>query len=133
MTKSRKTLPQLSDEDVSRFCSVVGLGPRKLGEARAKITEKYKLGPRGAWIMGMIGEGVDLPSRMSDLLCIRRSLFTAELDRLVDAGLVKATRDQRDGRRLRLSLTARWRKGAGILAQGHNRIRDRASGRLQSG
>ena len=96
----------LSDKEVAHLCSVMGVAPRQLARAREAITEQFNLGPRGAWILGMIGVGIDSPSRLADALRIGRSLATAELNRLSDAGLIEAQRGRGDGRRSQLILTA---------------------------
>ena len=104
-----KTGP-LSDEEVAHLCSVMGVAPRQLAKAREAITEQFDLGPRGAWILGMIGVGIDSPSRLADALRIGRSLATTELNRLSDAGLIEAQRGAGDGRRSQLLLTASGRE-----------------------
>ena len=96
----------LSDEEVAHLCSVMGVAPRQLAKAREAITEQFDLGPRGAWILGMIGVGIDSPSGLADALRIGRSLATTELNRLSDAGLIEALRGRSDGRRSQLILTA---------------------------
>lgn len=105
---SQTTASPLSDEEVAHFCSVMGVAPRQLAKARGAITEQFDLGPRGAWILGMIGVGVDSPSHLADGLRIGRSLATTELNRLSDAGLIEAQRGHGngDGRRSQLRLTA---------------------------
>lgn len=105
MSKRQPRAPELNDEEVALFCNAIGVVPRKMGEAARELVEKYDLGHRGAWILAMINGGLNSPSRLSDALCIGRSLFTAELSRLVAAGLVKARKDSKDGRRLLLELT----------------------------
>ena len=95
----------LSDHEVAHLCSVMGVAPRQLAKAREAITEQFDLGPRGAWILGMIGVGIDSPSGLADALRIGRSLATTELNRLSDAGLIEALRGQGDGRRSQLVLT----------------------------
>jgi DNA-binding MarR family transcriptional regulator len=100
----------LSDDEVAHLCSVMGVAPRQLAKAREAITEQFDLGPRGAWILGMIGVGVDSPSQLADALRIGRSLATTELNRLSDAGLIEAQRGQGDGRRSQLRLTASGRE-----------------------
>lgn len=105
MAANRSDAPRLTEEEVALFCNAVGVAPRKLGQAAKELVEKYDLGQRGAWIIAMINAGANSPSRLSDALCIGRSLFTAELNRLVSAGLVETRKDARDGRRVQLALT----------------------------
>ncbi|MCB2075134.1 MAG: hypothetical protein H6917_02895 [Novosphingobium sp.] len=106
MNKNPDIQASLSNEDVAIFCSVVGAAPRILVKARETITRRYDLGPRGAWILGLIEVGVTSPSHLSDQLRIGRSLLTAELGRLVRAGLIESRKHDEDRRRLVLSLTA---------------------------
>ena len=85
----------LSDGEIAFLCSVIGVAPRQLAEAREAVTEEFDLGPRGAWILGMIEVGIDSPSGLADALRIGRSLATTELNRLSDAGLIEARRRNR--------------------------------------
>jgi DNA-binding MarR family transcriptional regulator len=104
------TRPDLSPHDVAVFCNVIGVGPRQMMKAREEITERYDLGPRGAWIVGLIEVGVNSPSALTEVLCIGRSLVTAEINRLLQAGLVAGIQSERDGRRTVLELTEEgWR------------------------
>jgi len=105
MRPNPKPAPQLSEQEVALFCTAVGVAPKGMADAAADLIERYDLGRRGAWIMGMISSGLNSPSRLSDAFCIGRSLVTAELNRLVEAGLVETRKDAKDGRRLRLHLT----------------------------
>lgn len=125
-----KTSPgPLSDEEVAHLCSVMGVAPRQLAKAREAITEQFDLGPRGAWIMGMIGVGIDSPSGLADALRIGRSLATTELNRLSDAGLIEAQRGQGDGRRSQLHLTAAGREANDRLGHALTRfVNDRLTG-----
>ena len=104
MSKSQPCV--LDDAEIAHFLSVMGVAPRQLAETRETITSEFGLGPRGAWMLGMIEVGIDSPSRLADALRIGRSLATTELNRLSDAGLIEAKRGQGDGRRSQLRLTA---------------------------
>jgi DNA-binding MarR family transcriptional regulator len=95
----------LSHDEISAFCNAVGLAPRCLAQAREEVTAMYALGPRGAWILGLIERGVTSPTALARVLGIGRSLLTAETARLVDAGLVLASQSAQDGRRVDFSLT----------------------------
>jgi DNA-binding MarR family transcriptional regulator len=107
MSQQPASEPALNEEQVALFCRAVGVAPRKMGRGAEEIVSHYNLGQRGVWIMALINVGQDSPSRLSDALCIGRSLFTAELNRLTKAGLVAAEKDSIDGRRLKLRLTAK--------------------------
>ena len=105
MTNAIDIADKLTREEISQFCNLIGTAPRLLAQAREGVTEKYDLGPRGAWILGLAYRGVDSPSRYTEMLQVQRSLVTLELARLVDAGLVTTERHKEDGRRLIVKLT----------------------------
>ena len=99
----------LTDEEIAYLCSVIGVAPRQLAVARDGVTAEFDLGPRGAWMLGMIEVGIDSPSGLADAFRIGRSLATTELNRLTEAGLIEARRGKGDGRRSQLTLTPRGR------------------------
>lgn len=101
---------KLDRDEISQFCNLVGMAPRVLAASRGAVTEKYDLGPRGAWILGLTQRGINSPSKLTEVLCIQRSLVTLELSRLSDAGLVTTSRNPEDGRRLVVKLTAKGRR-----------------------
>lgn len=105
----------LDDAEIAHFLSVMGVAPRQLAETRETITSEFGLGPRGAWMLGMIEVGIDSPSRLADALRIGRSLATTELNRLSDAGLIETQRGEGDGRRSLLGLTGRGREASNRL------------------
>jgi DNA-binding MarR family transcriptional regulator len=110
MSKTTGASTALTDEEIAHFCSVLGVAPRQLATARDAVTSEFDLGPRGAWMLGMIEVGIDSPSKLADALRIGRSLATTEINRLSDAGLIEARRGAGDGRRSELTLTPRGRK-----------------------
>ena len=69
------------------------------------MTERYDLGPRGAWILNLISSGVVHPTDLSTMFAVGRSLITAELVRLTEAGLIVARPGEQDRRRSELALT----------------------------
>jgi DNA-binding MarR family transcriptional regulator len=97
--------PALTPYEIALFCNVLGVAPRHMMKAREAITAHYDLGPRGAWIIGLLEVGIHSPSELTEVLCIGRSLVTAEINRLFQAGLVAANQSTRDGRRIELELT----------------------------
>lgn len=119
--------PELSDEEISQFCNVIGLGPRTMRGAREAITTRYDLGPRGAWIMGLIESGFTSPSALTEVLRIGRSLVTAEINRLQQAGLITGNQSVRDGRRVVLKLTGEGRRASDELRAAVNEF---VTGRL---
>jgi DNA-binding MarR family transcriptional regulator len=78
---------------------------RPLRAATRQVTRQYDLGPRGAWILSLISGGKIYPLELSDMLKAGRSLITAELARLTEAGLVTASPGRHDRRRSELALT----------------------------
>ncbi|MFM5907273.1 MAG: MarR family winged helix-turn-helix transcriptional regulator, partial [Novosphingobium sp.] len=86
-------------------------------------------GPRGAWLINLIKAGVCFPNELSEVMGIGRSLMSAELARLTDAGLITSKPGSTDKRRTELNLTA---KGAaeheGIRAEIDRIIRNALAG-----
>lgn len=93
-------------DDIGSLSHGLVFGPRSLHQATRDITERYSLGPRGGWMLNLIGAGVFHPHELSDVLKIGRSLVSAELTRLTEAGLVTSTTGKADKRRSELKLTA---------------------------
>lgn len=93
-------------DEIAFLAEGLAFGPRALRAATAKVTERYGLGPRGAWILNVISNGVAYPLELASVFCVGRSLITAELARLTDAGLVDARPGKDDRRKTELTLTA---------------------------
>ncbi len=95
----------------------------------AHVTEHYNLGPRGAWILNVISHGVAYPLELSQVFCVGRSLITAEIARLTEAGLVDARPGQDDRRKTELTLTPRGKQASGeIRAEMLRIVRRRLAG-----
>jgi DNA-binding MarR family transcriptional regulator len=94
----------LPPELVSRIITGLVFAQRPIATAGQSLTERHDLGPRGAFMLSLIGNGVLYPNDLATLLRIGRSLVTAELSRLTEAGLVASEPDD-DRRRTRLTLT----------------------------
>jgi DNA-binding MarR family transcriptional regulator len=107
MKKPERADPQnLSWEEIGFICEGLVLAPRPLREATRGINAEYSLGPRGAWIVHLISMGeVVFPLDLTKMFQIGRSLITAELTRLGEAGLIAYRRSANDGRRVELTLT----------------------------
>ncbi len=98
---------ELSWEEIGAICEGLVLAPRPLKMATRGIIAEYSLGPRGAWIVHLISIGqVSFPLDLTKFFQIGRSLITAELTRLSDAGLIAYQRNATDGRRVELTLTS---------------------------
>jgi DNA-binding MarR family transcriptional regulator len=107
MKKNNRTKPlDLPWEEISLIGEGLSLASRPLRLATQKISDEYSLGPRGAWMLRLISKGQVYPLDLSKAFNIGRSLITAELNRLSDAGLITYTKSVSDGRRLELRLTA---------------------------
>lgn len=101
-------------DDIGYLSHGLVIGNRPLLQATGAVTERYSLGPRGGWMLNLIAGGVVHPHELSALLKIGRSLVSAELTRLTEAGLIESQTGQTDRRRSELALTAR---GKAALAE----------------
>jgi DNA-binding MarR family transcriptional regulator len=106
MTKARRADPlKLSWDEIGFLCEGMALAARSMGIATRSITEEFSLGPRGAWITVLITTGQVYPLDLTKVFQVGRSLITAELTRLTEAGLITYGKSASDGRRVQLKLT----------------------------
>jgi DNA-binding MarR family transcriptional regulator len=106
MKKSARADPlQLSWEEIGFLSQGLALSSRALRDVTRDISDEYLLGPRGAWIVHLISSGGVFPSDLTEAFHCGRSLITAELNRLTDAGLITYQKSSSDGRRVELTLT----------------------------
>jgi DNA-binding MarR family transcriptional regulator len=96
---------QLSWEEIGLISEALTLSSRSLRNVTQDITDEYMLGPRGAWMVHLISAGRIFPSDLTQVSYCGRSLITAELTRLTDAGLITYRKSANDGRRVELALT----------------------------
>src|ERR1700722_10566077 len=84
----RANPPQLSWEDIGFICEGLAFASRLLWSAIGDVTEQYSLGPRGAWIVRLVGRSDMSPLDLTNVFRVGRSLITAELVRLTQAKLI---------------------------------------------
>lgn len=92
-------------EEIGYVVEGLALAQRPIRAAASEVTSRYGLGPRGAFILSLIQGGLLFPHELAEALKTGRSLITAELARLTDAGLIASRPGATDRRRTELSLT----------------------------
>ena len=106
---SPEVLPEASNnlgwDELGLVAEGLAYAQRPLKAATRQVARQYDLGPRGPWILSLISGGKCYPLELSRALKAGRSLITAELVRLAEAGLVTASRGAIDRRRSELALT----------------------------
>jgi DNA-binding MarR family transcriptional regulator len=101
----RHPVDEMSWEDLGFLFEGMSFASRPLGEVTTRITGRYSLGPRGVWILQLISSGQRYPLDIARVFGVGRSLVTAELTRLHDAGLIRMRQSEGDRRKTELSLT----------------------------
>lgn len=94
-----------TSEEVGFFFGALSAARKRFGHVTGAISREFSLGPRGPWIVGLIGRSPMSPHELAHFFNIGRSLVTAELTQLQDAGLINYEKSATDGRRVELSLT----------------------------
>jgi DNA-binding MarR family transcriptional regulator len=103
--KARSGL-NLSWEDIGFFGNAIAIASRQWRVAAKQVREEYSLGPHGPWIVGLIASNqVVYPSDLTKVLRCGRSLISAELNKLSEAGLINCRKSEEDGRQIELSVT----------------------------
>lgn len=115
--RSAKGAADIGWEEIAFLAEGLAFGPRALHAATGAVTERYNLGPRGAWILNVISHGVAYPLELSQVFCVGRSLITAELARLTEAGLVAARPGKDDRRKTELTLTDLGKQASAEIRQ----------------
>jgi DNA-binding MarR family transcriptional regulator len=98
-------LSELSWDEISYLSAGFAFASQPLMEATKAVAKQYSLGPRGAWILRLIAGKNVSPSELTEMFRVGRSLISAELSRLTDAGLITYTKNEGDQRRVELALT----------------------------
>jgi DNA-binding MarR family transcriptional regulator len=93
-------------DELGVVCEGIAYASRLLRAATWPVTRQYSLGPRGAFILNLVSLGARYPLDLANAMKCGRSLITAELTRLTDAGLIVAKPGEKDRRRSELALTA---------------------------
>lgn len=93
-------------DNLGKLIEGLAYAQRPIHAAVRGITKQLGLGPRGAFILNLLSQGAEFPSELSSKLRTSRSLITADLTRLIDAGLIESSADAGDKRMTRLRLTA---------------------------
>lgn len=106
-----------SNADLDQIIAGLVFAQRPIRDAAQVIQERYDLGPRGSFILSLIDKGVLYPLELATVLRIGKSLVTAELNRLISAGLVNAAPGQPDRRRSQLSLTPAGKNAAAAFRE----------------
>lgn len=92
-------------DELGFVCEGLSFGQRPIRAAARDVTLRHGLGPRGAFILSLISNGIVYPLELAAVFKVGRSLITAELARLTEAGLIAATPGKEDRRRSQLKLT----------------------------
>lgn len=94
-------------EEAGFFFSALSAARQRFGHVTGTLSREFSIGPRGPWIVGLIGRSPISPHELAHFFNIGRSLVTAELTQLQEAGLIHYEKSAKDGRRVELSLTPR--------------------------
>lgn len=105
----------LSEDEIGFIIEGLVYAGRPVMAAAEPLNRAHDLGPRGAFILSLVDRGVHAPMELAVALQIGRSLVTAELARLTEAGLIAALQEKRDQRRRRLTLTASGQEALAAL------------------
>jgi DNA-binding MarR family transcriptional regulator len=97
-------------DDIGFLSHGLVFGHRLLHQATKGVTERYSLGPRGGWTLNLISRGIVHPHELSEVLRIGRSLVSAELSRMTEAGLIVSETAPNDRRHTELTLTTEGQK-----------------------
>ncbi|MET0364099.1 MAG: MarR family transcriptional regulator [Sphingobium sp.] len=94
-----------TSEEVGFFFGALSAARDRFGFITRALSREYGIGPRGPWMVGLIGRQAMSPHELARFYNIGRSLVTAELTQLQKAGLIHYEKSAKDGRRVELSLT----------------------------
>lgn len=105
MVASRTRKGTISSDYAEAVLNVLGAAARRMLALTEPVNTRYSLGPRGASMLTLIDKGAVHPAQLAEIYEVGRSLITAEIARLVTAGLVIREEFDGDKRRAALVLT----------------------------
>ncbi|MEW9856377.1 MarR family winged helix-turn-helix transcriptional regulator [Novosphingobium sp. M1R2S20] len=94
-------------DEVGMFFGALASARDRFGHVIRDLAREYGIGPRGPWMVGVIGRQPASPHQLAEFFSIGRSLVTAELRQLQSAGLIAYSKSKSDGRMVTLSLTSK--------------------------
>src|ERR1700740_2821222 len=104
-SESEAAADLFTPDEVGFFFNSLSAARQRFGHVTGALSREYSIGPRGPWIVGLIGRKPLSPHELAHFFTIGRSLVTAELGQLQEAGLINYVKSATDGRRVELSLT----------------------------
>lgn len=104
MVSARKSRRSVTPEYTAYLLHTVGATARRMLAIMEPTNQRYSPGPRGASMLTLIDHGSVHPAELAET-GVARSLITAEINRLLAAGLVAREESAGDKRRGTLSLT----------------------------
>ncbi|MBW8753706.1 MAG: winged helix DNA-binding protein [Sphingomonadales bacterium] len=91
--------------DIAFLVHGMAMASGPVQHATDSVTSRHDLGPRGTSIINLIAIGIKHPHELAEIMQIGRSLVSAELARLTEAGLIVSRQGEQDRRRSELTLT----------------------------
>lgn len=112
----------LSWDELGHLLEGLAYASRPIFAGAREVTERYDLGPRGAFLLNLIAEGHCYPDKLAEKIKTLPSLITSDLARLKEAGLVSAAPCPNDRRRSKLALTEAGERECNITRSNIARI-----------
>jgi DNA-binding MarR family transcriptional regulator len=96
----------LSWAEIGRLAEALTVAREELLTPALEINQRFSLGPRGIWIIGLVATGrIRTQSDVARLYRIGRSMVTEQIGLLVRQGLVVSEQSKEDQRKKAISLT----------------------------
>jgi DNA-binding MarR family transcriptional regulator len=109
-------------DTIGKLVEGLAYSSRPIHASVRDVTKKLGLGRRGPFILNLVSEGAEFPNELATKFRTSRSLITADLNRLIDAGLLTSAPAETDKRRTRLQLTEAGRIVCGNIRREMARI-----------